>query len=280
MTEKKRSRDYFCTHINRVGILGRVAKDAMTKGDFVIVPIVVPIWTKEGRQWAPFGLQFTGDKKEVASKATAGDLIRATAFIVDRRVNSDEGPRTIKQLQVDPFREVGLKSESADTDPLNPTYTGIEETFVLLAGRHFMSKKDKEDSGGETPKLREGDRGPFCYFKLKYEDPFQPEPPEGEYYKGQFFDLSANGKTAERMCEFCRDRAQLVVQGTLSRQQCRFEVKGQKPFEPRIQVMPGGVSFVNLDRGDFKPREQRSPVEHQDPDDTSGIDGLDDSLPF
>lgn len=269
-------------NINQVDMCGRVAKEPSTKNPkFVRVPIVAPVWDRDGHQWVPFSIDVVGDKMEKAAKATPGDFFRFTARLVDRPIEDDGGDiKTVKSLQIDPYREVGLMPGEANEVPfLNPEYFGICYSRVLLAGRNFLRKKELAER--KTPKLYDKGNGPFTFVKVRFEDPYQP-PPSGDekYYKNMFFDVAVNGDPAKVVAEWCRNRAQVVIRGELIRKECNFTANGGKtPKEPAIRLIPSGLSFVNLDFGSGQTREPAPVQEHDNPKDTDGV-AFDDDIPF
>jgi hypothetical protein len=280
MAEESKPRKDYAIHTNQVDIMGRVAKPASNKGDdkFVRVSLVVPVWGRDARQWVPFPIDVVGDKREIALKATAGDFFRCTCFIVKREVQDDNGDKkTMLMLQLDPYREVGLMPADADKTPfLLPHDYGLCYSRVLLAGRHFINKKQLAE-GKDTPILRDGKGGKYCFVKMKYEDPFQ-QVPEGEWPDSVFMDFALNGAVAEMVSEKCKRHAQLVIRGEITRDECDFQVKGKTPKQIKIRVMPGGFQFVNFGGGG----ETRTPAspEKYDVTDTEGIHDDDDLSSF
>lgn len=273
MSETKPRKD-FAIHVNQVDIVGRVCGAVKDSKDqkFVRVPIVVPAYKKGGgQQWINFFIDVVDDHRVTARKAKVGDYFRCTCFLADRQITDDTGAaKTIKTLQIDPYRDVGLMEAQAPSDPDNPPMDGICHTRVLIAGRHFINKSQLE-KGQTTPVLRDGN-GKYCYVKVRYENPFQTVP-EGEWPKSIFFDFSLNGAVAERVAEHCRNRAQVLVRGTLSKGECRFEVKGKTPKEPHINVIPAGFSFYNLDQqSQGQNRSEPKGPQSYSPDDMSDLD--------
>jgi len=283
MTEERKAKRDPAININQVELLGRVAKDPMIKADLVRVPIMVPTWGRDGTNWVGFGIDVVGDKIDKAKGATAGDFFRCTCFLVDRPIEDDNGDmKTVKHLQLDPFRELGLMPGEADEVPfINPPYHGICYSRILLAGRNFIRKKQLEE-GKDTPIVRDSGNGPYCYVNLRYEDPFQA-PPQGDekYFKNMFIDFAVNGKPAEIVGQWCKNRAQIVARGELVRKECNFTAHGGKtPKEPAVRLIPGGFSFVNLGQGSGQARTPEPAKDYEDPKDTSGVAGLDDDIPF
>jgi hypothetical protein len=288
MAEEKKTtpkRDW-AIHMNQVHLLGRVAKAPKTKKDEkVAVQIVVPAWKKGGgRQWIPFSIDVVGEARGKAKELKIGDYFGCTARFAERKIKDDnDDPKNLLVLQMDPFRDSTFRSAEVpeDYEALNPPIEDVCFTRVLLAGRHFINKKQREEGDKlNTPVLREGNNGKYCYVKLTYQDPFQ-EVPEGEWPKDIFFDFSLSGATAERVAEHCRYRAQLLVVGELGKKEADFTIGGKTPKEPKVSVLPGGFSFANLDRsgggGDKKP----TAAEGYDENDKDDVDlGEDDDLPI
>lgn len=277
MAEESKPRKDHAIHTNQVDIMGRVCKQPVKRDGkkFVRVPLVVPVWGRDARQWVPFPIDVTGEKREEVLKATAGDFFRCTCFIVKREMQDDNGDKkTILLLQLDPFREIGIMPAEADKTPfLNPHDYGLCYSRVLLAGRHFVNKKQIDGGKGDKPILREGKNGEYCFVKMKYEDPFQ-QVPEGEWPESVFIDFSLNGAVAKMASENCQRHAQLVIRGEIVRDECDFQVKGKTPKQIKIRVMPGGFQFVNFGGGG-RQRQPASP-EGYDVNDTEGIPGVDD----
>lgn len=240
----------FAIHINSTLIVGRVVEPPKIGDKLTRVRVVVPGWKKGGgRQWIPFAIDVFGDHRDKVKGVKPSDFLKCTCFIAERPVVNDAGEkRTVKVLQADGYRQLVVMPESATADVNNPPMDERCFSHVLLAGRNFVRKKEV-DAGKLTPELREGNNGAYCYLRLKYEDPFQDPPPEGEYYSSIFFDISLNGDVAKVAAEHCRNRAQLMIVGELGKQERDFTVRGQTPREPKIMVAPGGFHFLNLDRG-------------------------------
>ena len=275
--ERKPSKDY-AIHTNQVDLMGRVAKAPVNKkGKFVRVPLVIPVWGRDARQWVPFPIDVpAGDKSaEKALQATAGDFFRCTCFIVKREAQDDNGNKKyMLLLQLDPYREIGLMPAEADKTPfLLPHDYGLCYSRVLLAGRHFVNKKQIDEGKGEMPILREGKHGEYCFVKMKYEDPFQ-QVPEGEWPDSVFIDFGLNGDVAKMASEDCRRYAQLVIRGEITRDECDFQIKGKTPKQIKIRVMPGGFQYVNFGGGGAA--KQPSSPEKYDVNDQTGIPGVDD----
>lgn len=284
MSEDKGPRRDPAININRIDLLGRVAKEPITKNPkFVRVPMVVPVWDRDGHQWVPFSIDVVGDKMEKVAKATPGDFFRCVARLVDRPIEDDGGDiKTVKTLQIDPYHDVGLMPGEANEVPfISPEYYGICYSRVLVAGRNFLRKKELEER--KTPKLYDKGNGPFAFVKVRFEDPFQP-PPSGDekYFQSMFFDVAVNGDRAKVVAEHCRSRAQIVLVGELVRKECNFTANGGKtPKEPSIRLIPGGLHFNNLDFSGGGGTKEPAPVQqHDDPKDTDGVPGLDEDIPF
>lgn len=288
MTEKKKAKRDFAMHINQVTIIGRLSKPAKAKDDRVIANIVVPSWTKDGRQWVPFTIDVIGEDRGRVAEAAVGDYLSCTARLVKRSVKDDNGDqKTMLWLQSDPFRDLvvspGVTGEGYD--PFNPPDDALCRADVLLAGRCFIRKSQIDKGDGDTPILREHNDRKYCYVTMTYEDPFQELPDEG-YPDALYIDFSLNGKTAEIASKFCRRRAQVVVTGRLSKKAVDFTItRGDKtvsPEEPRVMTAPGGFHFVNLDRssgGDGGgAKKEPEAAKGYDDDDTDGL--YDDDLPF
>lgn len=279
----KAKRD-FAININEVHMLGRVAGDPKDRGDKVGVPIVVPAYKSGGgKQWVPYTIDVVGDDKGVVKGAKPGDYVELTARFASRPITDDEGnKKSVLVLQHNPYRPLTVRPGNVGDgyDPLNPPADDVCFTRVTLAGRNFIRSKQMKDGKGDTPVLR-GDPGKeYCYITLRYEDPFQPIPDEG-YLESLFLDFSVNGEVAKRANQFCRNRAQVVMIGELlSKKEAGFTVRGKTPKEPKISVSPGGFFFNNLDRSGGGARNEPKAAEGYNEDDTGGIDGLDDDLPF
>lgn len=282
MPEERKPRKDYAIHVNQVDLMGRVCKKPVDKGadKFVRVPLVVPVWGRDERQWIPFPIDVVGDAREIALKATAGDFFRCTCFIAKRDVVDDNGnKKTILLLQLDPYREVGLMPGEADKEPfLKPHDYGLCYSRVLLAGRHFINKKQLEQ-GKDTPILREGKNGEYCFVKMKYEDPFQ-QVPEGEWPDSIFLDFALNGAVAKMASENCRRHAQLVIRGEITRDVCDFTVKGKEIKEVKIRLIPGGFQFVNFGSGNQQSRQPSSPQGYDVNDDVAENDPDLDDIPF
>jgi hypothetical protein len=243
-------------HINQVNILGRIYAPPQDKGKFVKVSVVVPAWKQGGgRQWVPMNIDVVGDEPMATAKQSkASDLFLCTCFLVDREVETVGGEkRTLKILQLDPYREVGLMAMPAVPNPEDPPMDGLCYSRVLLAGRHFINKNQLKE-GQETPVLRDGTNSKYCYVKMTYQDPFQ-QLVEDQWPKDIFFEFSLNGPVAEIAAAHCRHRAQLVVRGELNKKEADFEVMNKqtgaptKPREIKISLVPGGFSFMNTGGG-------------------------------
>lgn len=275
----------FAMNINEVQVLGRVSREPKTKGDKIAVPIVVPTWKKGGgRQWVPFTIDVVGDARGRAKELVPGDYFQCTARFVQRKgLEDDNGDKkSILVLQMDPYRDVTFRPGAVgdDYDAMNPPLDDVCFTRVILAGRNFIRKKQIDDGKGNTPILREGNTGKYCFVTMTYEDPYQ-QVPEGQWPESIYIDLSLSGKTAEIVSEHCRARAQVHVIGELSKREAGFTINGRTPMEPRVSPLLGGFKFVNLDRGGSSgaAKTPESAQSYEDGD-TSGIDGLDDDLPF
>lgn len=266
-------------NINQVEFLGRVVKEPTVSpdGKFVRVPIVVPAWSKDGTQWVPFFIDVVGDYRDKVKPAKPGYFFRCTCFLAERELEDDnKDKKYVKVLQIDPYREVGLMEAAAPENPLNPPNDGLCYSRVLLAGRNFIRKKQMDEGKGDTPILREGQGGVYAFVNLRYEDPYQ-QVPEGEWPKNIFFDISVNGDVAKRVNEFCHNRAQVVVRGELVKEDCDFQISGKTPKQPKVRLIPGGLSFVNIGGG--AKSEPKSP-EAYDAKDVRGVEGLDDDIAF
>lgn len=270
---RKPHKDYGI-HTNQVDILGRVVAPAQDTGKMIKVPILVPTWKKGGgRQWIPLTIDvFDDEAKKVAKPAKASDLFRCTCFMVDRQVQTTGGEnRNLKVLQLDAYREVALMAMPALPNPEEPPMDGLCYSRVLLAGRLFLRKDEMKD-GNDTPTLVDEDGKKHCYAKVKYEDPFQ-EVKEGEWPKATFFDLRLNGAQAEIVSQFCRNRAQVLVRGELSKYEVKWEVTNkatgapQKPKEIRVSVIPGGFAFMNVGQGGGTQKQPQSPQTYDENDD-------------
>lgn len=275
MAKKKRD---IAAHVNQVELIGRIAAPVKESANnqFSRVVVIIPGWDK-GRKWIKYPITVVGDKRADVKKATYGDFLRCTCFLTEQDIKDDEGNiQKYRTLQMDSYREVGLMSGDMPTDS-EPDFDGLCYSRVLLAGRNFI-RKNKIEAGQLTPEVRQGNNGSYCYITMRYEDPFQAPPEGDDFYKSMFIDFSINGKIAELAGEWCKNRAQVIVRGELMRRECDYLVKGQKPKEVRVSVMPNGFSFVNLDMSTPK-REPTGPVEDNDVNDTSGLI-LDDDLPF
>lgn len=274
MTEDRTPKRDFAIHVNQVELLGRVTSPAKEQGEFARIPIVVPTWGRDETQWIPFILDIVGDHRAKVMKATVGDFLRCSAKLVDRPVVDDNNEgKTVKVLQVDTFREVGVMPAEAPENPDNPPHYGICYSRILLAGRNFIRKKQMEEGKGNTPILREGRNNVYCFVNMRYEDPFQP-PPQGDekYFKSMFIDFAVNGEPAKIVSQYCRNRAQIIVRGELVKRELDFTMSGGKtPKEPRVRLLPGGLSFVNLDVGGGGAKTEDSPKGY-DKSDTSGLD--------
>ena len=135
------------------------------------------------------------------------------------------------------------------------------------------------EGDGDTPILRDGNNGPYCYAKFIYQDPFQPQPPDGEYFNDIFFDAAVSGDSSKRVHEHCHHRAQVLVLGELVKEECGFQIGGRTPKQPKIRLIPGGFNFVNIGGGGAR-KEQKPAEQYTDAKDTRGVDGLDDDIPF
>lgn len=271
---RKPHKDYG-VHTNQVDILGRVTAPAQVTDKLTKVSLVVPTWKSGGgRQWMPLAIDvFDAEAQKIAKTVKASGLFRCTCFIVDRQLTTTGGEnRQLKVLQLDPYREVGFMDMPALPNPEEPPMDGICYSRVLLAGRLFMRKDELKD-GNDTPTLIEEDGKKHCYAKVKYEDPFQ-EVKDGEWPKATFFDLRLNGKQAEVVCANCRNRAQVLVRGELSKYEVKWEVMNkqtgqpQHPKEVRISLIPGGFQFMNTGgQGTGAQKQPSSPVDRADDDD-------------
>lgn len=288
MTDKKKAKRDFAMHINQVHITGRITKTPKAKGDRVIASVVIPTWTKDGRQWTPFTIDVIGDDRGRVAEAGIGDYLSCTARLVKRTVTDDnDEKRSMLWLQSDPFRDLAVSPgvTGDDYDPHNPPPDARCASHVVLSGRCFIRKSQIEKGDGDTPVLRDGQRGKYCYVTMTYEDPYQDLPEEG-YPESLYIDFSLSGKTAEIANKFCRRRAQVHVMGALSKKKVDFTVtvgdKSVSPDEPRVMPAPGGFHFVNLDRqqGDGGGGAKKEPAAAAGYDD-GDTDGLyDDDLPF
>ena len=278
--EKKKAKRDYAIHINQVELLGRVVREPITKDPkFVRVPIVVPTWGRDEPVWVPFSIDVVAAHRDKCSKATIGDFFRCTCFIAEREIRDDnDDKKYVKVLQIDPYREVGLMPADAPENPFKPPYYGICYSRVLVAGRNFIRKKQMDGGDGDTPILREGTKGVYCYANIIYQDPFQPQPPDGEYFKDLFLDVAINGDAAKIVSEHCHNRAQIIVRGELVKKECDFQIGGRTPKEPQIRLVPGGFNFVSL--GAFGGKKEPKPAQEYDAKDTRGIDGLDDDIDF
>lgn len=282
--ERGKPRKDFAIHINQVEILGRVCKEPKKKGsgdnERVAVPIILPTYKKGGgKQWIPFTIDVVGEHRSKAIEAKVGDYMHCVCKIADRSIKDDNGDsKTFKTLQIDTYRDVTFMSpDKPPADPMDPPHD-VCFSRVLIAGRHFIRKKQLEE-GNDTPILREGNNSKYAYVNLRYEDPYQ-EVPEGEWPKSVFLDFAVNGKDAERANKACRNKAQLFVIGELAKKELDFTVQGKNPKEPRINLVPGGFFFMNLDRqGGGEGKKPEAAKEYSE-DDTDGIDGVDDDLQF
>jgi len=283
MSEEKKKRD-FAINMTQIKVLGRVIKQPKEKKNGnVTVSFVVPSWVKgKGMQFVPFTVDVVGDSRDRAKSLETGDYFGCTCRFVERQVTDDNGDnKTLLTMQMDEVRPAVFRRAEVGEgyDPLNPEMDDVCQTSVLLAGRCFIRKKQLEE-GQSTPIVREGKNGKYCYVTLRYEDPFQEIPSDGSWPKSIFIDLSLSGKTAEIVGESCRNRAQLVVIGELAKKEADFTVKGKTPKMPVVHVIPGGFKFVNLDGASGPKKKDPEPVKEYEADDTDGIDGLDDDLPF
>jgi single-stranded DNA-binding protein len=278
--DKKEKKKDWAIHIAEAHILGRLAKPPKEKKDKKIgLSLVVPTFKKGGgRQWMPLPIDVVGDDRSKAMEATVGDYIELTARFATRSFTDDNNEKkSLTVLQHDPYRSFNVRPGEEPEDPFNPDLNDVCFTRVMVAGRHFINKKQR-DEGSDTPILREGN-GKYCYVKLTYQDPFQ-KVPEGEWPKDIFFDFSVNGDVAERISKYCRFRAQLIVRGELGMAKADWTREGKSPVEPKIFVMPGGLSFMNLDRSSSSEQKKPTETETYDENDSEGVPGLDDDLPF
>ena len=278
--DKKEKKKDWAIHVAEAHILGRLAKAPKEKKDKKIgLALVIPTFQKGGgKQWIPCPIDIVGDDRARAMEASVGDYIELTARFASRSFTDDnEDNKSLLVLQHDPYRSFNVRPADASEDPFNPPMDDVCFTRVLLAGRHFINKKQR-DEGKDTPILREGN-GKYCYVKLTYQDPFQTVP-EGEWPKDIFFDFSINGDLAERVSKWCRYRAQLMVRGELGMGKADWTRDGKSPMEPRIFVMPGGFNFMNLDRQSSGEQKKPTETETYDENDSEGVPGLDDDLPF
>ena len=278
--EKKKARRDFAMYVNRVELIGRAYADARKSpdGKIVRVPLAVPVWGREGTQWITLPIDvFEGKQMDKASKVTVGDMFSCIARFVDRQIKDDEGGlKTLKQLQVNDFFDVGLLPMAADDNPLNPQYHGICRASAVIAGRNFLRK-----DAGDLPELRDGTNGKYCWINVAYEDPRQEPPTDSEYFKSMFMDFALNAQTAEIASQYCRKRAQVLAFCELTKKEANFTANnGKTPVEVRLRLPPGGFHFVNLDRSGGGVKEEKPPKTYDNPDDISGIPGLDDDIPF
>ncbi len=276
---KKKKKDW-AIHIAEAHILGRVAKEPKERKDKKIgMVLVVPTFKKGGgRQWIPLPISIVGDDRSKAMEASPGDYVELTArFALQGFTDDNNEKKELCVLQHDPYRNFQVRPADKPEDPFNPPLDDVCFTRVLLAGRYFINKKQR-DEGSDTPILREGN-GKYCYVKLTYQDPFQ-NVPDGEWPKDIFFDLSLNGDTAERVSKYCRYRAQLLVRGELGMGEANWTRDGKAPKEPKIFVLPGGFSFMNLDRQSSSEQKKPTETETYEENDDEGVPGFDDDLPF
>lgn len=279
MADNKKKKDW-AIHIAEAHILGRLAKPPQERKDKKIgVVLVIPAYKKGGgRQWVPCPVEIVGDDRSKAMEASPGDYVEITARFVHKDFTDDNGDsRKLLALQSDPYRGVNVRPADTPEDPFNPPIEDVCFSRVLLAGRHFVNKKQR-DEGKDTPILREGN-GKYCYFKLTYQDPFQ-KVPDGEWPKDIFFDMSLSNNDAVRASSYCRYRAQLLIRGELGMGEADWTRGGKTPKEPKVSVLPGGFSFLNLDRSNASEAKKPTETEVYQENDDEGVPGLDDDLPF
>jgi hypothetical protein len=280
MTEETKAKRDFAMHVNRVDLIGRVYAEVRKSpdGKVVRVPVVVPVWGRDGTQWITLALDVPeGKQMAKAAEATIGDFFTCVARFVDRQIRDDEGNlKTLSQLQVNDFHDVNIMPAEAAENPLNPQFFGICRAQAVIAGRNFLRK-----DAGNLPELREGANGKYCWVNVSYEDPRQEPPTDSKYFKSMFMDFALNGQTAEIASQYCRKRAQILAFCELTKKEANFTAKGGKsPVEVRLRMPPGGFHFVNLDRGGGGAKEEKPAQGYDNPEDVSGIAGLDDDIPF
>lgn len=259
-------------NINRVRLIGRAHKAPEKKkdGKYIRVHMLIPGYRKDNKmQWLPVSLDIFGDDRSRASEITHGDYVHATAFLVPKKVNDDNGDvKKLIMLQHNAYEGLGIVS--GEMEGMDPPDDGLCLNEVVIAGR-FIQRKSEREAGNMNPVVR-GDDRKMCFLNVVYNDPRKKDDEEDSAI---WLDVGLFGPQAEIAGQYTRHNDQVFVLGELSKREAGFTVGGRAPAEIKISSKPYGFQFCSLGSGG-----QRQEPKGADPEAYGDGELEDDDLPF
>ena len=277
--EKKKS--VISLNENRVRIIGRVQKKAKEhpSGEFVRVNILLPHGRRgDDTKWIPIVVDVPGDKfKSRVMEAAPGDYLRASCFLIPKKVDDDEGyKKEVLMLQVDTWDQVGVtkghvsESEMEGDVLMAPVDNGICMNEVTILGRHIIPKKRRE----EGLKLFGKEELKFAFPKIVYNNPMEKDSDASSTW----FDIGVFGRQAEIAVEYMKHMDQVYVRGEIQKRPADFSVKGVTPDVIKVSASPFGFQFVSTRGKGGDSTEPKGPNKDLYKDGGDAFD--DDDLPF
>lgn len=259
---------------NRVFIIGHVVEPArsVAGGKYASVPLMVPGWVKDGkRQWVRVVVDVFGADQQRVLDAKPGDMVRATAHLVPRKVKDDNGEeKSVTRLQANAEDGIGVMPMKID-DPKNPPDLGICRNEVVFLGTYIADKDCRGPDDG--PKVRGEEGKKMCFVRLVYNDPRKADEEDtGEIWT----DVALFDKNAEIAGAHLRHMSVVYVAGSLNVREARFQVGGKTPNDLKISPRPYGFQFFRQGGGGDGAKKP-PPASGPDPK-AYGDDG--DDLPF
>ncbi len=232
---------------NRVFVIGHVVEPAkaVSGGKYISVPLMIPSWVRDGkRQWLRVVVDVFGSDMDRVLKAKPGDMLRATAHLIPRKVKDDNGEtKTVMRLRANMDDGIGILSGLNVADPKNPPDLGICRNEVFFLGTYVADKDARGPEDG--PKLRgEGDKK-MAFVRLVYNDMKKSdgEGADGEEDEGIWTEVALFDKNAEIANKYLRHMSVVYVTGSLTVREARFTVGGKTPNDLKISPRPYGFQF-------------------------------------